>query len=342
MKRIITCSDGTWNRPNSIDKSGRPIRTNVQKIFDLLLNRDDANTSQIKYYDQGIGAEGSWFTRTFQGATGKGIDANILDAYKFIVWNYESGDDIYLFGFSRGAYTARSLAGLIRKCGILKKNDLNLLSEAYRLYRNREAPPDSQLAQDFRQHNSYIITRIKFVGVWDTVGALGIPLNSFQKINEKKYSFYDTTLSSIIEYAYHAVAVDEKRKNFTPTLWVRSKNMSPDFTQVLEQRWFAGVHSNVGGGYPDEGLADIALQWMIDKARATGLAIDADRLGDFVKPNEAGTLYNNRTGIFALTPAAVRPISDGDVHDTVYTRMDKVPGYRPENVPARPGVANQS
>ena len=159
MKRIITCSDGTWNKPSTTQK-GKPIRTNVQKIFDLICKRDAQNILQIKYYDQGIGAEGNWFTRTFDGATGKGIDNNIMDAYKFIVWNYEPGDEIYLFGFSRGAYTARSLAGLIRKSGILKKNDLNLLSKAYQLYRNHDARPDSDEAREFRISNSFDVYNI--------------------------------------------------------------------------------------------------------------------------------------------------------------------------------------
>lgn len=336
MKRIITCSDGTWNEPNK-SVNGKPIRTNVQKIFDYILSSDVGGVQQIKFYDEGVGAEGSIITRLLQGATGKGIDQNILDIYKFIVWNYEQGkdfqDEIYLFGFSRGAYTARSLGGLIRKCGILKRNDLNLFSKAYELYRNREAGPESEEAKQFRRDNSYEVSSIKFIGVWDTVGALGIPLNALQWINKKKYSFYDTTLSSIIENAYHAVSVDEQRANFKPTLWQKSTNpVHRNFEQVLEQKWFAGVHSNVGGGYPDEGLADIALQWMMEKAAATGLAFDPQRTQADVRPNVKGTLYNNRKGIFALTPAEVRPITEGGIHETVYERIKEVQEYKPKNV----------
>ena len=126
MKRIISCSDGTWNKPNSND-DGKPVRTNVQKIFDYVVKygmRNGERIEQIKNYDEGVGAAGNMFTRMFDGATGKGLDENILQAYKFVSWNYEEGDEIFLFGFSRGAYTARSLAGLIRKCGIIIKNDL--------------------------------------------------------------------------------------------------------------------------------------------------------------------------------------------------------------------------
>jgi uncharacterized protein (DUF2235 family) len=331
MKRIITCSDGTWNKPSTTHK-GKPIRTNVQKIFDLICKRDDRNILQIKYYDQGIGAEGNWFTRTFEGATGKGIDNNIMDAYKFIVWNYEPGDEIYLFGFSRGAYTARSLAGLIRKSGIIKKNDLNLLSRAYQLYRNHDAGPESDEAVEFRKHNSFDVYNIKFIGVWDTVGSLGIPLHLFQWFNRKKYSFYDTTLSSIVQYAYHAISIDERRGNFKPTLWELSHNKARDFEQVLEQRWFAGVHSNVGGGYPDEGLSDIALKWITEKAAETGLGYDADKLKNEIKVNVGGTLYSSAKGIFAWLPTSDRSITTGVVDDSVFERMTLVKDYKPKNV----------
>lgn len=331
MKRIITCSDGTWNAPTE------KVRTNVQKIFDLIEKRDLKGIQQVKFYDEGIGAQGGIVTRMLNGATGKGIDDNIKDIYKCVVWNYEPGDEIYLFGFSRGAYTARSLAGLIRKCGILRKSDLKLISKAYDLYRNRDAGPESDEAKTFKSNYSYEVAHIKFIGVWDTVGSLGIPLNAFQWINKKKYSFYDTTLSSIIDYAYHAVSIDEQRSNFQPTLWVKSPNADSRATpQVLEQKWFAGVHSNVGGGYPDEGLADIALKWIIDKAMATGLAFDEEAIKDYVKPNCEGTLYNSRTGIFALTSGKVRQISeDGIICDTVYDRMTKLSAYKPNNVRPR-------
>ena len=331
MKRIITCSDGTWNAPN--DK----VRTNVQKIFDLILKRDAKGIQQVKFYDEGIGAQGGVITRTLNGATGKGIDDNIKDIYKCIVWNYEPGDEIYLFGFSRGAYTARSLAGLIRKCGILKKSDLSLISKAYDLYRNREAGPESEEAKTFRNNFSFEVANIKFIGVWDTVGALGIPVNAFQWFNKKKYSFYDTTLSSIIDNAFHAISIDEERENFQPTLWTKSPNAGARaIPQVLEQKWFAGVHSNVGGGYPDEGLADIALKWIIDKAMQTGLAFDEEGIKERVKPNYEGTLYNSRTGIFALTRGRMREIEDGSmICDTVYDRIKKFDKYRPKNVKER-------
>jgi uncharacterized protein (DUF2235 family) len=338
MKRIIACSDGTWNRPNIKGRDGKPIKTNVQRIFDCIEKRDKGNDRiQIKYYDEGIGAQGGMFMRMFNGATGKGIDDNIRDVYKFICWNYEPGDDIFLFGFSRGAYTARSLAGLIRKCGIIKKNDLDLIHDAYSLYRDRKNGPNDVKTIAFRKDYSHEVSSIKFIGVWDTVGSLGLPLHSFQWYNKRRYSFYDTTLSSIIEHAYHALAVDEKRKTFEPTLWTKSDKQQPGFVQKLEQRWFPGVHSNVGGGYEDCGLSDIALKWMFQKAEDAGLCMDPGfkQLPDGCK----GKLYNSRTGFFSLLPKKDRVIAvDNEtsfIDDSVYRRMEMVEDYRPVNVPTR-------
>ena len=338
MKRIITCSDGTWNRPN-VTEEGVAIRTNVQKIFAAINKIDKSggkNIYQLKYYDEGVGAKGNMLKRFFNGATGKGIDDNILNAYKFIIWNYDPGDELYIFGFSRGAYTARSLAGLIRNCGILKDNNLDLINEAYSIYRNRTSPdyaPEGIVAKKFREQYAYPFDknnfRIKLVGVWDTVGSLGIPLAWFQFYNKMKYAFYDTKLSSMIEYAYHALAVDEKRGNFKPTLWEESDNKivpGDHIQQTVEQRWFAGVHSNIGGGYADEGLSDITLSWMITKAKALGLSFDADYMNNCIKPDAAGVLYDSDAFPFCLTKNYIRPIEGTTnyqqvIDDSVCERM---------------------
>lgn len=331
MKRIITCSDGTWNKPNTI-KDGLKIRTNVHKIFNLIRKSDDTGTVQIKYYDAGVGASGNLMTRFFDGATGRGIDQNIQDVYQFIAWNYEPGDEIYLFGFSRGAYTARSLGGMIRKCGIVKGNDLNLLKEAYALYRNKKAGPNSDFATKFRKANCYEVSKIKLIGVWDTVGALGIPLSVFQWYNKSRYTFYDTTLSKIVEHAYHAISIDERRKTFEPALWEVSDSVAKDVHQTLEQVWFAGVHSNVGGGYPDEGLSDFALDWMMQKAKSTGLSLDDVQAEEDVRPNPKGALYNSLKGIFSFGRSGMRTINVGTLHESVCERVRLVPGYEPRNI----------
>jgi len=333
MKRIITCSDGTWNKPNTRE-NGKVIKTNVQKLFDCIEKRDTRGVPQVKFYDPGIGSSGNILVRMFNGATGKGIDENILDVYRFICWNYEPGDAIYLFGFSRGAYTARSLAGLIRKCGIIKTNDLDMIAEAYGLYRNRNIGPNDCNAVRFRRAHSYDVRSIKFIGVWDTVGSLGLPLHSFQWYNKRKYAFYDTTLSSIVEYAYHALAVDEKRKTFEPAWWERSGN-DAGINQTLEQRWFPGVHSNVGGGYPDCALSDIPLRWLFRKANDTGLHMNASCLE---APDACdGTMYNSLNWLYRLLGSRDRAITvnnkDAFIDESVFKRMEMLgSAYRPKNV----------
>lgn len=288
----------------------------------------------MKYYDEGIGAQGNMLTRYFNGATGKGIDENIQDAYKMISWNYEPGDEVFLFGFSRGAYTARSVAGFIHKCGILRSNDLNLIAEAYKLYRNTRIRSQNAEAKEFREKYSYP-PRIRFIGVWDTVGSLGIPLQWFQWYNKKRYNFCNVNLSENIDMAYHALAVDEKRKTFLPTLWKQNaaiKKINPG--QVLEQKWFAGVHSNVGGGYAREGLADISLEWMLEKARGAGLCFDEELAKVYVKPDHKDKLYDSRGGLFKLSAPVKRSISNmEDIHRSVHLRIkDVAPYYIPQNV----------
>lgn len=339
MKRIVICCDGTWNAPGDTE-SGEPIKTNVQKIFESVCNVDEKGVMQIKHYIEGVGTSGSKLRNILDGATGRGIDDNILSAYKFLVWNYVKGDEIYLFGFSRGAYTARSLAGLIRSCGIIRNDDLNLINEAYSHYRNRddqEWKPSGEKATNFRK-NSSTEASVKFIGVWDTVGSLGIPLSLFSLLNSKKYHFHDTTLSSYVDYAYHALAIDEKRKSFKPTLWLQSKNaLNREIPQVLEQRWFLGVHSNVGGGYPDSSLSDIPLNWIIEKALAVGLALDKKYNEAHVHPKISGKLYNSSVFPFNLLKTSRRIISKmGGYHATlepsVFQKWKSDESYRPANL----------
>ncbi|MBE7176460.1 MAG: DUF2235 domain-containing protein [Mucilaginibacter polytrichastri] len=338
-KRIITCSDGTWNSPYGIFH-GKPIRTNVQKIFEAICNRDDKDDiAQIKYYDTGVGTTGNRFERIYAGMVGYGLDENILDAYKFIVWNYEQGDELYLFGFSRGAYTARSLCGMIYKCGILRNNDLNLIQQAYRLYRDDALKAGSPEAQDFRDANSHPARNIYFIGVWDTVGSLGIPGKMFDLYNKKKYEFHDTKLNHEVAYAYHALAVDERRVDFEPALWEQSEKAIGAGRQVMEQMWFPGVHSNVGGGYESEKLSDIALQWMVEKAAGTGLAFEQAYVNGRIEPDADGMLYNSKVFPFSLKADFLRPVAqqkngNEQVHPSVYTRMEQNAEYRPPNIGA--------
>jgi len=290
------------------------------------------------WYDQGVGTSYSQTKNIADGITGGGIDKNIKDAYSFYIYNFRPGDEIFLFGFSRGAYTARSLAGFIRNCGILKPEYVHLLDRAYELYRNRNeyTAPDSDMMRGFRSQYAYE-TDIQFIGVWDTVGALGIPLPSYKMYNKLRYQFHDVQISSSIKYAYHALAIDEKRKLFAPAIMEQSSDIAPG-KQVVEQRWFAGVHSNVGGGYEDTGLSDIALQWLIEKSIGVGLCF-GDDYKQYIQANYAGELRNSFTPKYWLFGKVHRAIDLKDpkkymvIDESVQERMkDTKLRYKPKNL----------
>ncbi|OLY91705.1 Uncharacterized alpha/beta hydrolase domain [Cnuella takakiae] len=353
FKRIITYSDGTWNKPVGEPRSQatseksqtyqRPKGpcTNVELIFNCICEQDDEGHPQVKAYDAGVGTGYTLKDRFYGGLTGAGIDQNIKDMYTFIVLNYEPGDKIYLFGFSRGAYTARSLSGLIRNCGILKPAHLSLLDTTYELYRNRNkyTAPDSDMMVSFRSNYCHPDTNVHFVGVWDTVGALGIPHPMFGK----RYQFHDTKLSSSIDYAFHALAIDEKRPLFKPTLWqLNEKDVAQNNRAAsMEQRWFAGVHSNIGGGYEDSSLSDLALSWLMNKAKGTGLCYHKERY-EAIKGDCTGLGYNSFTaGYWLLAPAyppqlreinLEDPLTRQTIDESVWERCRKDGRYRPENL----------
>jgi uncharacterized protein (DUF2235 family) len=352
MKRLITCSDGTWNKPGNIDR-GQRIETNVEKMYQCICPYSTDNNNaiqQLKYYDEGVGTGFSWKDKLLGGITGAGIDKNIKDLYTFLILNYEPGDQIYLFGFSRGAYTARSVAGLIRNCGMLMPQYLPLVDKAYELYRDRDqyTAPDSDMMTGFRRQYAWEnVTPIKFIGVWDTVGSLGIPLPWYKLWNKNKYHFHDVTLSSWVENACQALAIDERRKLFTPTLWQKSNTVKndPNHPQRMEQRWFAGVHSNIGGGYADTGLSDIALSWLAKKAGEAGLCYDST-VYQKIKGNPWGEMRNSYTPLYWFWLPVWRSINLGDettnqsIDNTVYDRHREIYKYRPRNL--RPFIKNRN
>ena len=268
MKRIVLCFDGTWNKPADENLPAiKQVETNVRRFFESVEKSGPGDVQQAKWYDEGVGSK--WYDRYVGGAIGVGLEKNIIDGYKFLAQQYADGDEIYILGFSRGAYTARSLVGLIRNCGVVYNKQLTLrVAMAYGIYRTRGDGPDSEAAKAFRKMFARQV-KIKFLGVWDTVGALGIPVNHLEPLNEKFYEFHDTRLSKIVENAFHAVAIDEHRETFDVCLW--NPDALPE--QNLEQRWFVGAHCDVGGGYAERELSDITLGWMQDKAAALGLAL---------------------------------------------------------------------
>jgi uncharacterized protein (DUF2235 family) len=349
MRRLIICADGTWNRPDQKTK-GVDTPTNVVKIARAIRPVDSKGITQVAYYHAGVGTHDG--DRLFGGAFGRGLDRNIRDCYRFLVQNYQPGDELYFFGFSRGAYTVRSLAGFIRNSGLLKIQFAGEEDEAYKLYRDRspDSHPNSPAAVEFRDKYSYDPVPITCIGVWDTVGALGLPVEFFNIGTARKYRFHDVTLSGRVQNAFHALAIDERRKPFAPTLWEQPlEDMDRNW---LEQAWFSGVHSNVGGGYPDASLSDVALHWMIDRVTARcGLDIDSAVIDATTKPSPVGELYDSMKFGYKVIGeferridelAAVRRTRGVNtweyVHESAKLRVDglaaKKPPYLPRNLSA--------
>lgn len=361
MKKLVLCFDGTWNMPDGNDKDqdevGKNAETNVIRLYRSILGDDSVGlnngspvqqprTETLKWYDKGVGTR--WYERVRGGVFGFGLSYNVRQGYKFLIDNFDPGDEIYIFGFSRGAYTARSLVGLIRNSGLLKKGfvkkadpDENpVLMEAYQLYLSRDKSADTQLAIDFRDEYSHVNVKIKFLGVWDTVGALGIPLRVANQFNAKHYLFHDVELSSIVENAYHAIAIDEHRENYQPALW----NPKEKWNQTMEQVWFVGAHADVGGGYPERILSDLPLYWMHEKAKlqGAGLELDAQQvpkqaLGEFLGARETDSFGRFLFGLYArLWLPYYRPVmqtahGQEAVHETFATKREKDPRYKPKN-----------
>lgn len=283
-KKLVIFCDGTWNAPTEYS-------TNVLRLMEAAAFEDDKGLPQVAHYVPGVGTR--WGERLRGGAFGYGISDAIRNAYSFIVGNYETGDEIFLFGFSRGAYTARSLAGLIHNLGILKRQHMPLVAQAYDNYKDRSDAwhPDGPETKLFRDKYTHGGETIRFLGVWDTVGSLGAPFGAITGwVVDKIFqtSFHSVTLSESVESACHAIAVDETRWPFRPTLWKltplhESRNkaaMEAGHVPPYEEKWFPGAHSDVGGGNQHTGLSDLALEWMADRAGLHGLKTDLGRIDD--------------------------------------------------------------
>ncbi|HUG41556.1 MAG TPA: DUF2235 domain-containing protein [Longimicrobiales bacterium] len=341
MKRLVLCCDGTWNRADQ--KSGdEPCPTNVVKLAYRVAKRDPAGVPQIVYYDHGVGT-GNTMDRLSGGAFGHGLEDNIHDAYRFLVGNYEEGDEIFLFGFSRGAFTARSVAGMVRNCGILRRESVRHYTDAIALYHDGDRHPDHAESVDFRGRHSVCgegSVPIRFIGAWDTVGALGIPVRGLKGLTRRRHQFHDAELSGSVQLAFHALAIDERRAPFAPTLWFEK----PKDDQVVRQVWFAGVHSDVGGGYPEDGLSDITLDWMLRAARREGGLALAEMADYALDPRPLARKHESRKGVYRLSPGADRPIglrvthqgkiagepdATQSVHPSVRERWERDRGWRP-------------
>lgn len=324
-KRVILCEDGTWlNSDSGSIRSNFEIPSNVTRLQRAIRPVASDGIPQITYYHFGIGAGGGIADR-LMGANGAGLGEIVREGYSFLANNWVRGDEIYIFGFSRGAYTARAIAGLIGEVGLLTKEGLPYLAEVFHDVKHQHDPnyrpkhpdlpfPDKPSALDpmykeelQRRRLTNLNVQIKVIGVFDTVGALGTPKIGWltriglQSNNERELAFYDTSLSDCIEYAFQALALEERRYAFQPTLWEKLEGN----TTVLRQVWFPGAHSNIGGGYDDQQIATITLGWMMAQCQPF-LDFDLDYLFDQWDDVED---YYERTG------QKIRPWSFGEIFD---------------------------
>jgi len=350
-KNIVICLDGTGNQ-------FKEENSNVVKLF-RVLKRDPR--MQVAYYDPGVGtlADSSYKTpiakklnKGFGLAFGRGLTRNLEEAYSYLMEQYETNDRIFLFGFSRGAYTTRALAGFIRSCGLLEKGCQNLIPYAMKLYKTEKV--DFETLQKFK--TTYGRTcKIHFLGLWDSVSTFGW-------IYDPVFLPY-TTNNKSVQAVRHALAIDERRAFFRQLHW----GLKHRDRQNIKEVWFAGVHSDVGGGYPENesGLAKIALKWMIEEAcgKKFGLKIDEERynryvLGEdedkeYVEPDHSADAHKSLKGPWwgvqflpqrvwlplekrkALRfPEQLRPIEVGaTLHHSVLSRI-KTGTYKPANLPS--------
>jgi uncharacterized protein (DUF2235 family) len=340
MKRVVICADGTWNLRDQVDEStGKRRPSNVTKLARAVRSKSSTGVDQLVYYHEGVGTNGG-LDKWTGGAFGSGIEDNIRDLYRFLIYNYVPGDEIYLFGFSRGAFTVRTLAGFLNLVGLLEKDDDYYVPEIYACYEGRVARGSTEWTQAFHNvQNTPPAPPIRMIGVWDTVGALGAPGVLGQLFNSKKYQYHNIGLTPQIQNAFHAMAIDERRKPFAVDVWERPAG----WTGTVEQAWFAGVHCNVGGGYKPDGLANEALHWMIEKAEALGLEFDSAYLSHFL-PCFNSTLQDSMTIAYRAMGPNQRPIgraaSSGEaIHQSVLDRMHHAPSnYAPVNLGNPPKI----
>lgn len=350
--------DGTWNDTGD--------NTNVWRLKSLCAGSNAKGCSQLFYYDRGV--NGLW-----GGSFGKGLIENILQGYEWLVENYEQGDEIFIFGFSRGAYTARTLAGFIAKQGLLIRGAPLGVGQIYGRYKRPECETiyklqerlDGQPVSTFTLEDRWTLkysqkVDITMVGVWDTVGAHGVPAFKIPGISSSTFGFLHTGLRQSIRNAYHAVAIDEHREKFAPTLWTKLSTTAADPRPLesVEQRWFVGAHANVGGGYPSDPLSQPSLKWMMSKAQKLGFGFTGDITPDDLAGAEIADSYKAfLKGLYRRTKAPyMRPINVGPkptgrpgetetainetIDRSVFDRCRLDPSYRPENLVAWAKQAN--
>lgn len=330
-KLIAYCADGTWD--------GTTSHTNVYKLFKALL----VSGNQIPLYDDGVGADGLAIEKLVGGAFGTGLWNKIKEGYTKISHVYEQDDQVFIFGFSRGAFTARSLAGMISVCGLPTQNfTQDMVNTAFDAYRDKVNRQDKlKSLANFHMYNG----KITMVGVWDTVGSLGIP-SAFGGIDPIAYGFLDTSLHPDVLNAYQALAIDEMRAQFPPTLW--TSQAAPG--QTLEQVWFCGVHSDVGGGEPlgapgTTALSDITLGWMMSKASVLGLQFDPTVQAQYslpLDPEYALDTLHTSWHVWCGFPRRRSIDKNATLANSVLVRAQHDTSWRPANLTFSNGVLASS
>jgi len=329
MKRIVICYDGTWNavtNPNTV--------TNVVRVGQAVrkIARKDG-FAQVVYYNAGVGSGGP-LDRFLGGVFGAGLRSNVKRGLAFLTLNWEPGDEIYIFGFSRGAYSARALAGVIGAIrGIPKQESFDELERVWNYYRREESKREAKDVGPYihgwtLSDGKWVAPPedrplIKCLGVWDTVGSYGIPdglgLGALaRKVTSWTRGFHNNRIGRRVEIALHAMAIDERRRAFPATAWVVKKGDTVDRPHV-EQVWFAGSHSNIGGGYDRSGLADLALIWMIARvSELTDLDFNEDYIAEHFWPCAACSLYNSARGwVLSTLLPRTRPVLSGSFIEEV-------------------------
>lgn len=378
MKRIAICCDGTWNRLDAEHP------TNVVKMAESITPHACDGTAQVVYYDEGVGtgttAVAKHLDRLLGGGFGWGLMTKVEQAYRFVILNYEPGDELYVFGFSRGAYTARSLVGLIRNCGIVRKCEANRIGEAITLYRGRnpDTQPDADRSLRFRaslsphvylsdkelawrknnvpgfDENTTMQLKVRYLGVWDTVGALGVPAHLwFSSLFNRKYQFHDPKLSSNVASARHAVAIDEMRQTFPPALW-NNLDLLNQATggpvsgpgAAYQQLWFPGEHGSVGGGGDVVGLSNAGLAWIAEGAAQVGLEFTSGTLDNYRRAIDYRAPLRNSTKPTGITKYLSRkprtgPQSIDDLSEWAVRRWKERPDALAEKRPYRPATLMQ-
>ncbi len=380
MRRIVFCFDGSWNELKASKK-----QTNVsilaQSVVPEYVDASGKVVTQIVYYDEGVGTSSDDKFRG--GILGQGLVQNITDAYRFLIFNYQPGDEIFAFGFSRGAFTAMSFLGFIRACGIISVDNAVQIEQALKLYRkhsdrtDREpwellkfradyAPKNLISQQDIRyRSNSGVLDdnaeflKIQYAGVWDTVSSLGWQVfkQFFVRRRTQSDRDHDTNVSELIIGARHALALDEMRANFVPTLWRNLDDLlenlgyeADDRKAPYQQKWFPGDHSSVGGGGEFNGLSNGALQWVLDGAIELGLKVNLgwssklmhiryDYRTSLESKPKTGVLHKVSDFIFHRSRSGPETIAD--VHPSALRRWYANPGELHEGKAYRPKTLRQ-